>query len=166
MALRTPNLLMSLGFCQLYKASNSKPPGFSINSSKTKLIFKRLKQKRQNLTKGSEFGSRASWRSWLKSVVKLYTSRVLTMRMLLAVKLLKKLLVEEEKLCLGKRKSKKTPTRTSSKSGRNHSQRGLLVRSQLRKSLARSKWWRRLAEILIRFLLLEKASRWQKSLHL
>ena len=41
----TPNLLTSLGFCQWYRFSNSNPSEFNINSTGTKLIFKRLKQK-------------------------------------------------------------------------------------------------------------------------
>ena len=52
MPLRTPNLLMSLGFCQRYKASNFNPSGFNINSSGTKRIFKRLKQKATKLYQG------------------------------------------------------------------------------------------------------------------
>ena len=45
MPYRTPNLLMSLGFCQWYKPSNPNPSSFNVDSSGTKLIFKRLKQK-------------------------------------------------------------------------------------------------------------------------
>ena len=45
MPLRTPNLLMTLGFCQWYRTSNSTPTGFSINSSSVKLISQRLKRK-------------------------------------------------------------------------------------------------------------------------
>ena len=45
MPLRTPNLLMTLGFCQWYATSNSTPTGFSVNSSNVKLISQRLKRK-------------------------------------------------------------------------------------------------------------------------
>ena len=45
MPLRTPNLLMTLGFCQWYKTSNSMPIGFNINSSGSKWISKWIKQK-------------------------------------------------------------------------------------------------------------------------
>jgi len=38
MPLRTPNLLMTLGFCQWYRTSSSAPTGFSINSFGLKLI--------------------------------------------------------------------------------------------------------------------------------
>jgi len=45
MPLRTPNLLMTLGFCQWYRTSNSAPTGFSVNSFGLKWISQRLKQK-------------------------------------------------------------------------------------------------------------------------
>ena len=45
MPLRTPNLLMTLGFFQWYRISSSAPAGFSINSFSLKEIAKRLKQK-------------------------------------------------------------------------------------------------------------------------
>ena len=45
MPLRTPNLLMTLRFCQWYTTSNSTPLGFSVNSSGVKLISQWLKQK-------------------------------------------------------------------------------------------------------------------------
>ena len=45
MPLRTPNLLMTLGFCQWYRISSSAPTGFSINSFGLKWITKWLKQK-------------------------------------------------------------------------------------------------------------------------
>ena len=45
MPLRTPNLLMALGFCQWYRTSNSTPTGFSVNSFGVKLISRRLKRK-------------------------------------------------------------------------------------------------------------------------
>ena len=51
MPLRTLNLLMTLGFCQWYRTSNSTPTRFSINSSGVKLISQRLKRK---VTKKSE----------------------------------------------------------------------------------------------------------------
>ena len=43
--LRTPNLLMTLSFCQWYATSNSTPLGFNANSSGVKLISQRLKRK-------------------------------------------------------------------------------------------------------------------------
>ena len=45
MPLRTPNLLMTLGFCQWYKTSNSAPTRFNPNSFGLKWISKRMKQK-------------------------------------------------------------------------------------------------------------------------
>ena len=45
MPLRTPNLLMTLEFCQWYKTSNSVPTGFNINSFSLKWISQRMKQK-------------------------------------------------------------------------------------------------------------------------
>ena len=45
MPLRTPNLLMTLGFCKWYRISSSAPTGFSINSFGLKWIAQRLKQK-------------------------------------------------------------------------------------------------------------------------
>ena len=45
MLLRTPDLLVTLGFCQWYITSNSIPTGFSVNSYGVKLISQRLKQK-------------------------------------------------------------------------------------------------------------------------
>ena len=43
MSLRTPNLLMTLGFCQWYRTSSSAPTEFSINSFGLKWISQRLK---------------------------------------------------------------------------------------------------------------------------
>ena len=45
MPLRTPNLLMTLGFCQWYKTSNSAQIGFNINSFGLKWISQQMKQK-------------------------------------------------------------------------------------------------------------------------
>jgi len=45
MPLRTPNLLMTLGFCQLYRIKISAPTGLSINFFGLKRITKLLKQK-------------------------------------------------------------------------------------------------------------------------
>ena len=45
MPLRTPNLLMTLGFCQWYMMSSSVPTGFAINSFGLKWIVQWLKQK-------------------------------------------------------------------------------------------------------------------------
>ena len=45
MPLRTPNLLITLGFCEWYATSNSTPTEFSINSSGMKLISQWLKRK-------------------------------------------------------------------------------------------------------------------------
>ena len=53
--------------------------------------------------------------------------RVLDLRMLVVVKLLRKLPVEQAKLLLKKRKRKKILIFTSSRSGRNWSPRSLLV---------------------------------------
>ena len=103
------------------------------------------------MTKGGELKFRATRNSWLKSVLKLQMLRVLALRMLVVVKLLRKLLVEQTKLRLRKRKK----TSNSSGSGRNQSQRSPLVKSILRRSLARSNWQRRLVETLKTFLLLQ-----------
>jgi len=45
MPLRTPNLLMTLGFCQWYRTPSFAPTGLSINSFGVKLISQRLQQK-------------------------------------------------------------------------------------------------------------------------
>jgi len=45
MPLRTPNLLMTLGFCQWYKTTNSAQIGFNINSFGLKWISQQMKQK-------------------------------------------------------------------------------------------------------------------------
>jgi len=52
MPLRTPNLLMTLGFCQWYRTLNSAPTGLSINSFDVKLISQQLKQKVTEKGKG------------------------------------------------------------------------------------------------------------------
>ena len=57
MQLRTPNLLMTLEFCQWYRTSNSMPTVLSINSFGVKLISQRLKRK---VTKKGE-GKRVVW---------------------------------------------------------------------------------------------------------
>ena len=44
-AAKDSNLLMTLGFCQWYRTSNSTPTGFSINSFGVKLISQQLKRK-------------------------------------------------------------------------------------------------------------------------
>ena len=53
---RTPNLLIMLGFCQWYQASNSNPQEFNINSSGIKLISKRLRQKAIELNQEKRVG--------------------------------------------------------------------------------------------------------------
>ena len=45
MPLRTPNLLMTLSFCQWYATFNSTPSGFTVNNSGVKLISQWLKRK-------------------------------------------------------------------------------------------------------------------------
>ena len=52
MPLRTPSLLMTLGFCQWYRTSNSTPTGFSINSFGVMLISQRLKRKATEKSEG------------------------------------------------------------------------------------------------------------------
>jgi len=54
MPIRTPNILMTLGFCQWYKTSNSNPSEFNINSSGIKLICNRLKQKAIEFDQGKQ----------------------------------------------------------------------------------------------------------------
>jgi len=66
--------------------------------------------------------------------------RVPVVRMLMVMKLLRKLPVEQAKLLLKKRKRKKILTSTSSGSRRNRSLRRLLVKSPPGRSLARCRW--------------------------
>ena len=54
MLLRTPNLLVTLGFFQWYKISNFTPTGFNINSSSLKWISKWTKQKATEQEEGKK----------------------------------------------------------------------------------------------------------------
>ena len=73
----------------------------------------------------------------MKLVAKLYKLRVLTLRMSVVVKLLKKLPMEQAKLLLKKRNRTKTATYTSSVSGRSQSQRSPLLKNLPRRRLLR-----------------------------
>jgi len=81
MSLRTANLLMTLGFYQWYKTSNSTPTRFNINSFSLKWISQRMKQKVTAKGEGKrvrvlgipEFIATACWNLLLmKTFVKLY----------------------------------------------------------------------------------------------
>ena len=55
MPLRTPNLLMTLGFCQWYRIFSSVPTGFVINSFHLKWITHQMKQKVTAKGEGKRF---------------------------------------------------------------------------------------------------------------
>ena len=87
MPLRTPNLLMILGFCQWYRTSNSTPTGFSINSSGVMLISQRLKRKVTEKSEGKRSAFQASGSSLLLMIVRRRTQKVLALKGIQVLKL-------------------------------------------------------------------------------
>jgi len=95
MPLRTPNLLMGLGFCQCNKTSNFTPTRFNIISSGLKWISKWIKQKatEQEERRGKEFECLAFLSFSLSLTMKLLMLKALISRMFLALKYRRMLLM-------------------------------------------------------------------------